>query len=38
VQQAELQFRQMQTDLTGKLAELACDEETLRGATDRVPD
>ena len=37
VQQAELQFRQdAQTDLTGKLAELASAEETLRGASDRV--
>jgi adhesin transport system membrane fusion protein len=37
VQQAELQFRQdAQTDLTGKLAELASSEETLRGASDRV--
>ncbi len=37
VQQAESQFRQdAQTDLTGKLAELASGEETLRGASDRV--
>jgi adhesin transport system membrane fusion protein len=37
VQQAELQFRQdAQTDLTGKLAELASAEQTLRGASDRV--
>lgn len=37
VEQAELQFRQdALTDLTGKLAELASAEETLRGASDRV--
>ena len=37
VQQADSQFRQdAQTDLTGKLAELASGEETLRGASDRV--
>jgi adhesin transport system membrane fusion protein len=37
VQQAELQFRQdALTDLTGKLAELASGEQTLRGASDRV--
>ena len=37
VQQAELQFRQdAQTDLTGKLAELASAEQTLRGASARV--
>ena len=37
VQQAESQFRQdAQTDLTGKLADLASAEETLRGASDRV--
>jgi membrane fusion protein, adhesin transport system len=36
-QQAELQFRQdALTDLTGKLAELASSEQTLRGASDRV--
>lgn len=37
VQQALSQFQQdAQTDLTGKLAELASDQETLRGASDRV--
>jgi adhesin transport system membrane fusion protein len=37
VQQAQSQFQQdAQTDLTGKLAELASDQETLRGASDRV--